>query len=128
MEFGGRRKALKESDFNGVFFTIFRAKVWKILIFEWILLLEIQTNCKNWVCKETGKLVGRKMMDEIDYFVPMSSRNSFGEEFCNTYVVGVFGNLQYPFLGFCTMAILLHNVACTCMALILGPLKDSWGT
>jgi len=33
-------------------FTIFRAKVWKILIFEWILLLEIQTNCKTWVCKE----------------------------------------------------------------------------
>jgi hypothetical protein len=24
----------------------------KILIFEWILLLEIQTNCKNWVSKE----------------------------------------------------------------------------
>jgi hypothetical protein len=23
--------------FNGVYFTIFRAKVWKILIFEWIL-------------------------------------------------------------------------------------------
>jgi hypothetical protein len=28
--------------FNRVYFTIFRAKVWKILIFEWILLLEIQ--------------------------------------------------------------------------------------
>jgi hypothetical protein len=106
--------------------------VWKILIFEWILLLEIQTNCKNWVCKEIGKLLGQKMMDEIDYFVPMS-RNSFKgillvNFFCNTYVVGVVGNLQYPFLGFCTMAKLLHNVACTCMALILGPLKDSWGT
>jgi hypothetical protein len=32
--------------------TIFKAKVWKILIFERILLLEIQTNCKNWVWKE----------------------------------------------------------------------------
>jgi hypothetical protein len=111
-----------------VYFTIFRAKVWKILILEWILLLEIQTNCKNWVCKEIGKLLGQKTMDEIDYFVPMS-RNSFGQEFLQySYVVGVFGNLQYPFLGFCTMAKLLHNVACTCMALILGPLKDSWGT
>jgi hypothetical protein len=23
--------------------------VWRILIFEWILLIGIQTNCKNWV-------------------------------------------------------------------------------
>jgi hypothetical protein len=30
--------------FNKVHFTIFRTKVWKILIFEWVLLLEIQTN------------------------------------------------------------------------------------
>jgi hypothetical protein len=29
---------------NKVHFTIFRTKVWKILIFEWILLLEIETN------------------------------------------------------------------------------------
>jgi hypothetical protein len=35
--------------FIKVYFTISRAKVWKILIFEWILLLEIQTNYKNWV-------------------------------------------------------------------------------
>ncbi len=67
-------------EFNRVHFRIFRAKVWKILIFEWILLLEIQTNCKNWVCKEIGKVLGQKMMDEIDCFVPMS-KNSFGEEF-----------------------------------------------
>jgi len=40
--------------FNRVYFTIFRAKVWKILIFEWILLLKIQTNCKNWVGKENS--------------------------------------------------------------------------
>jgi hypothetical protein len=39
-----------------VYFTIFRAKVWKILIREWILLLKIQKNCKNWVWKEkSGK-------------------------------------------------------------------------
>jgi hypothetical protein len=99
LEFWGCWKALDELELMEFFFTIFRAKVWKILIFEWILLLEIQTNCKNWVCKEIEKLLGQKMMDEIDYFVPMS-RNSFGEEFCNTYVVGVVGNLQYPFLGF----------------------------
>jgi hypothetical protein len=35
--------------FIKVYFKISRAKVWKILIFEWILLLEIQTNYKNWV-------------------------------------------------------------------------------
>ncbi len=33
--------------FNRVYFIIFRAKVWKILIFDWILLLKIQTNRKN---------------------------------------------------------------------------------
>jgi len=36
-----------EVRFNRVYFTIFRAGLWKILNFEWILLLEIQTNCKN---------------------------------------------------------------------------------
>jgi hypothetical protein len=44
--------------FNRVYFTIFRAKVWKILILKWILLLEIQTNCKNWVCKEIAVEAG----------------------------------------------------------------------
>jgi hypothetical protein len=38
--------------FNKVYFTIFKAKVWKILVFECILLMEIQTNCKNWFRKE----------------------------------------------------------------------------
>jgi hypothetical protein len=37
--------------FNRVYFSIFRAKVWKILIFEWNSLLEIQKHCKNWVWK-----------------------------------------------------------------------------
>jgi hypothetical protein len=45
--------------FNRVYFRIFKAKVWKILIFECILLLEIQTNCKNWVWK--GKSVKPSM-------------------------------------------------------------------
>ncbi len=40
---------------RGYYFTIFRAKMWNILIFEWILLLEVQTNSKNWVWK--GKSV-----------------------------------------------------------------------
>jgi hypothetical protein len=39
---------------NGVYFTIFRAKVWKKFCLEWILLLDIQTNCKNWVWKENS--------------------------------------------------------------------------
>jgi hypothetical protein len=38
--------------FNRVYFTTLEVEVWKMLIFEWILLLEIQTNCKNWVGKE----------------------------------------------------------------------------
>ncbi len=40
-------KALKQVRFNRVYFTIFRAKVWKMLIFECSLLQEIPTNCKN---------------------------------------------------------------------------------
>ncbi len=44
--------------FNKVYFIIFIFKVWRILNFEWILLLKIQTNYKNlglkrkmsWVC------------------------------------------------------------------------------
>jgi hypothetical protein len=40
-------ESLQGVRFNKFYFRIFRAKVWKILIFEWILLLEIQTNCKN---------------------------------------------------------------------------------
>jgi hypothetical protein len=40
-------KALGKSDLIKFIFKIFRAKVQKILIFGWILLLEIQTNCKK---------------------------------------------------------------------------------
>ncbi len=50
LEFGDCWKTLVK--FSKVNFTIFRTKVWKILLFEWILLLKIQTNCKNWVWKE----------------------------------------------------------------------------
>jgi hypothetical protein len=39
--------------FNKVCFTIFKANLrWNIFIFEFILLLEIQKNCKKWVWKE----------------------------------------------------------------------------
>jgi hypothetical protein len=34
----------RQVRFSRVYFTIFRAKVWKILVFKCILLLEIQTN------------------------------------------------------------------------------------
>jgi len=34
-----------------------------MLIFEWILFLEIQKNCKNWVCKE--KLVEPSMSSHL---------------------------------------------------------------
>jgi hypothetical protein len=40
------------NQINKVYVTIFKVKEWKILIFEWILLLEIQTICKTWVWKE----------------------------------------------------------------------------
>jgi hypothetical protein len=39
--------SLSQVGFNRVCFTIFRAKVWKKLIFEWILIVEIFKNCKK---------------------------------------------------------------------------------
>jgi len=44
-------KALNNSDFNIVYFTIFIAKVWKIFIFEWILFWKLKI-FKNGVWKE----------------------------------------------------------------------------
>jgi len=38
-------KSLGKSDLLQFISQIFRAKVWKIFFFEWILLLEIQKNC-----------------------------------------------------------------------------------
>jgi hypothetical protein len=40
------------NQINKVHFTIFKAKEWEILIFYWILLLEIDFFCKTWVWKE----------------------------------------------------------------------------
>ncbi len=56
LEFGGAFLVLLESPwwvrFSGVYFTIFRAKVWKILIFEWILFLNYYFfKCEIWVWK-----------------------------------------------------------------------------
>jgi hypothetical protein len=53
--------------------------VWKILIFERILLIEIQTNCKNWVWKEN--LVEPSMCsylgaNGIGYTSPYMKQNS----------------------------------------------------
>jgi hypothetical protein len=45
-------ESLPQVRFNRVYFTIFRDAVWKMLIFEWILSLEIQTDRKNWDGKE----------------------------------------------------------------------------
>jgi hypothetical protein len=57
LEFGGvlgvLRKALDESQILIEFIKsqFSELRLWKRLIFEWILLLEIQTNCQNWVWK-----------------------------------------------------------------------------
>jgi hypothetical protein len=48
-------ESIQRATFNRVYFTIPRAKVWEILIFEQILLIELQTNCKN--CKMEGKIL-----------------------------------------------------------------------
>jgi hypothetical protein len=45
-------ESLQQVRFNKFYFKIFRAKVWKILICEWVLLLKIQTNCKKCVSIE----------------------------------------------------------------------------
>jgi hypothetical protein len=71
LEFSGRSWCCWKAPwrwvrFNRVYFIIFKAKVWKILIFEWILLLKIQTNCKNWVWKE--KSVESSMCSHLGRF------------------------------------------------------------
>jgi hypothetical protein len=45
-------KALGESDLLDFISQFSELRLWKISIFKWILLLGIQTNCKNWVQKE----------------------------------------------------------------------------
>ncbi len=65
-------ESLWDFIFNRVYFTIFRAKVWKIFIFEWILLLKIQTNRKNlslegrirWALKDVSHC-GLKAKEEL---------------------------------------------------------------
>jgi hypothetical protein len=42
LEFGSVLGVVGKPSASQTYFTIFRAKVWKILIFEWILFLEIQ--------------------------------------------------------------------------------------
>jgi hypothetical protein len=44
------------------------------------------------------------MVDEIDDFEHPMLYIFLGERFCNTYVGGVALALEYPFLGFHTMA------------------------
>jgi hypothetical protein len=49
-------KAFGESNLIKHYFTNFRTKVWKIFIFEWILLLKIQKNCQK-LNLEVGKII-----------------------------------------------------------------------
>jgi hypothetical protein len=44
------------------------------------------------------------MVDEIDYFEHPMPYNLLGERFCNTYIDVVAPTLEYPYLGFHTMA------------------------
>jgi hypothetical protein len=70
--------------FNKKKFTIFRAKVWNILILEWILLLEIQTNCKNWVWK--GKITWALIVFTLGPMAQATLMFSYQIIFTNTYV------------------------------------------
>jgi hypothetical protein len=57
---------------------------------------------------QVGKLLGQKMMDEIDFFALCShARSFFGEEFCNTCAGAQKYHQEpckYPFSGPLTMA------------------------
>ncbi len=64
--------------FNRVYITISRAKMREILIFEWILLLEIRTNCKKIVWKE--KLVESSMWFTFSNFESFNSENVKNKE------------------------------------------------
>ncbi len=72
--------------FNRVYFTIFRAKAWKILIFEWILLLEIHTNCKIWVWKE--KSVEPSILATLSNLEIFNSENVKNKERIHTWANG----------------------------------------
>jgi hypothetical protein len=48
------------------------------LVFEWILLLEIQTNCKNWVWKE--KSVEPSMCPQLPNLEIFNSKNVKNKE------------------------------------------------
>jgi hypothetical protein len=71
---------------NRVYFTIFRAKVWKILILEWILLLEVQTNSKNWVWKE--KSVELSLCSHCQILKNSNSENVNNKECVHTWANG----------------------------------------
>jgi hypothetical protein len=79
-------KALCWVKFIRVYFTIFRAKVWKILSFEWILLLEIQSNCKS--------RLGRKNTWALNVFILpncqiFNSENVKNKECVDTWAKGI---------------------------------------
>jgi hypothetical protein len=60
--------------------------VWKILIFEWILLLEVQTNSKNSVGKE--KSVELSMCSHCQIFFKFNSENVKNKECVHTWANG----------------------------------------
>jgi hypothetical protein len=72
--------------FYGVYFTIFSAKVWKILIFEWILLLKIQKNCKIWVWKE--KSAEPSILATLPNLEIFNSRNVENKKCVHTWANG----------------------------------------
>jgi hypothetical protein len=81
-------KALWWVKFSRVYFTIFRAKVWKILSFEWILLLEIQLNWKNWVWK--GKAVELSMCSHCQIAKFLILKNNVKKKECvHTWAKGI---------------------------------------
>jgi hypothetical protein len=67
-------------SFNRVYFIIFEVEVWKMLIFEWILLLEIQKNCKNWVWN------GKSAEPSIKNLGIFNFKNVKNKEFVHTWV------------------------------------------
>jgi hypothetical protein len=56
--------------FNEIYFIIFIFKVWRILNFEWILLLKIQTNYKNLGLKW-------KMKNELSVFTLVANNTCY---------------------------------------------------
>jgi len=79
-------ESLQQVRFTRVYFTIFKANVWKILIFKWILLLEILKKFQNLGLE--GKISGTPQYVHIAKFRIFNSKNVKNKKCVHTWANG----------------------------------------